>query len=113
MHGGMECASFMIVDIGCQKLVAATRWLGYQEESLWPYQPPESAERHVFRFGANAPTPSLGRVRLPCGLAGHLGELRLSRVVDDVLGLLSQAAITSLMMVIDIHRATIHVGALD
>ena len=101
----------MIVDTGCQKLVAGTNWTNKQIESLHPLTVIETKEKHLFRFGASVPTPSLGRVRLPCGIAGHVGELSVSRVSDDVPGLLSQAVISYLSMVIDVHQASIYIGA--
>ena len=111
--GNDETAAYLICDTGCQKMVGGTPWLDRRILEISPLTVLETPERHGFRFGAAAPSPSLGRVRLVSGIAGHLGELRISRVADDIPGLLSQMAMVLLRMIINVHQGIIYVGAFD
>lgn len=85
-------SAYMAFDTGCMKCYAGPTWIERRRHDLGPLEIAESPEKDDFRLGAGGVVLSNTRCRVPIGLAGRLGECRMSLVPAEVPGLLSQHA---------------------
>ncbi len=102
----------MIIDTGCRRSVAGTKWHNRMQASLARngLQAVQKNVNEKFRFGNDAEVEALVVWTYPLCINGTLGEIEIAQVpVKDCPGLLSQEAARDLGIVINFNEMTIDI----
>jgi hypothetical protein len=105
--------AFMIADTGCQRMVAGPTWHKHRNMDIAPWQARVSQDMCRFTFGPSVPVTSYERRASPTGLAGVLGEFRVSYVTAHAPGLFSRDGFVIMDAVPDVVQGLMHWRSLN
>ena len=93
-------------------MVAGESWIRNRALEVCPLEMPVTAEHCSFTFGPSEAKVSKQRFRIPAGIGGQLGELRMSCVPAEAPGLFSRPGFETLHALPDVVTGQIHFQAL-